>query len=190
MDGNGFKLFSFNNIFVGILIFCIKLLLAFFAEEIISALHNALYVLVCQWYVFDDLYRSPEVLLSDLWQRCLKHFDTMSANIFADIQSPFPPAGSPSGEAPPPYSTLPSDQSEAGFLAWGSPSVSSVASYGQPSMKLSYMDFIPQVIKKRLIGKDEYEKFRCANIYIRILCLLVLKGCALNTCLAQLDSHL
>lgn len=83
----------------------------------------------------------------------------MSANIFADIQSPFPPAGSPGGEAPPPYSTLPNEAPEGGFVAWGSPSVSSVTSYGQASMKLSYMDFIPQVIKKRLIGKDEYEKF-------------------------------
>lgn len=84
----------------------------------------------------------------------------MSQSIFADLQSPFPAASSPGGEAPPPYSTLPGDPVESGMVMWGSPMAGPVSSpYCQMSRKLNSMDFIPRIIRKRLIGKNEYETF-------------------------------
>ena len=84
----------------------------------------------------------------------------MNRNIFEDIQSPFASAPSPSLEAPPPYSTLPVAPSDVGISAWSGPGAAGVVGYNATGLKLSYMDFVPRLVRKRLIGKNEYETFR------------------------------
>ena len=88
-------------------------------------------------------------------------------NIFENLQSPFPsaPMAGPAGEAPPPYSTLPAGAVEAsgavgGAAVGGGWSYPPSVGYIPAGMKLSYMDFVPQLVKKRLIGKNEYDTFR------------------------------
>lgn len=83
----------------------------------------------------------------------------MSSNIFEGLQSPFPSAPASSDEAPPPYSTLPDGGAGAGAWAFGSPQPPLAAGFSPVGMKLGYMDFVPMLLKKRLMGKNEYDTF-------------------------------
>jgi hypothetical protein len=106
----------------------------------------------------------------------------MNRNIFEDLQSPFPsaPAGpvipaavaavGPGGEAPPPYSTLPAaPTADYSLSQWTTSAI--VAGYSPVGMKLCYVDFIPRLVRKRLIGRDEYETFRQADNMLCFLCV-------------------
>lgn len=107
----------------------------------------------------------------------------MSRNIFEDLQSPFPSAPSadsgesappsaavcgPSGEAPPPYSTLPATAAEFTPAQWTGPGAAAITGigYGLAGMKLTYMDFMPRLVRKRMIGKDEYESFTYEQFFL------------------------
>jgi hypothetical protein len=93
----------------------------------------------------------------------------MSRNIFEDLQSPFPSAPSdpteagavagPGGEAPPPYSTLPAPAEFVQPQWIGAGAVVGLG-YSLAGMKLSSMDFVPRLVRKRIFGRDEYESFR------------------------------
>jgi len=91
----------------------------------------------------------------------------MSLNSFAGLSSPYPSAPGPAGEAPPPYTSYPAGPVDPGgsFVWHSSPSVTSVTAtppvgYTPVGMKLCYMDFVPRLVRKRLVGKNEYENFR------------------------------
>ena len=93
--------------------------------------------------------------------------DTMS-NIFASIEgacggAKAPEAPPPGQEAPPPYTTLPAGSSECGATAWTSPPVVGAMGYNQSGFKLGYMDFVPRMIKKKLMG-SVYEDFRYTTL--------------------------
>ena len=86
------------------------------------------------------------------------------SNIFASIEGACGGAKAPGAppvgqEAPPPYTTLPAGSSEVGATAWSSPPVVGAMGYSQSGFKLGYMDFVPKMIKKKLMG-SVYEDFR------------------------------
>jgi hypothetical protein len=86
------------------------------------------------------------------------------SNIFTSIEgacggakaSEAPPSGQ---EAPPPYSTLPTAPCEVGATAWTSPLIGGGVGYNPRGFKLGYMDFVPKMVKKKLMG-SVYEDFR------------------------------
>ncbi|KAK2170016.1 hypothetical protein LSH36_5g17042 [Paralvinella palmiformis] len=85
------------------------------------------------------------------------------SNIFASIEGACGGAKAPGAppvgqEAPPPYTTLPAGSSEVGATAWSSPPVVGAMGYSQSGFKLGYMDFVPKMIKKKLMG-SVYEDF-------------------------------
>ena len=98
----------------------------------------------------------------------------MNRNIFEDLQSAFPSAPAdpteqssfavggvgPGGEAPPPYSTLPAPTADIPQQQWAGSGAYIGMGHSLAGMKLSYMDFVPRLVRKRVLGKDEYESFR------------------------------
>ncbi|ELU18788.1 hypothetical protein CAPTEDRAFT_229337 [Capitella teleta] len=92
-------------------------------------------------------------------------------NIFASVggalgagatQSPAPSAPPPTGledDAPPPYCTLPNSPREVGVSQWLAPGAAGVAGYIPRGVRLGYMDFVPRLVKKKLLKEDEYETF-------------------------------
>jgi hypothetical protein len=71
-----------------------------------------------------------------------------------------PPPSVPEEDAPPPYCTLPSSPHEVGVSQWLAPGAAGVAGYVPRGVRLNYMDFVPRLVKKKLLKEDEYETFR------------------------------
>lgn len=75
-------------------------------------------------------------------------------------------------EPPPPYQTLPSAAATSSLYppmcalgsdtppTYGSDSNGACGSTGQPAMKLGYMDFVPQLLRKRILKNNVFESFR------------------------------
>lgn len=71
-----------------------------------------------------------------------------------------PPPDDTEGEAPPPYCTLPQSPRDVGISQWLAPGAAGVAGYVPRGVRLGYMDFVPRLVKKKLLKEDEYETFR------------------------------
>ena len=71
-----------------------------------------------------------------------------------------PPPSGPGEEAPPPYCTLPANPHEVGVSQWLAPGAAGVAGYVPRGVRLGYMDFVPRLVKKKLLKEDEYDSFR------------------------------
>ena len=67
-----------------------------------------------------------------------------------------PPA--PVGEAPPPYTTMPRPPGPGEIVPWTGPGAIH-GGYVPGSVKLGYMDFVPRLVRKRVLRDNEYEPF-------------------------------
>lgn len=71
-----------------------------------------------------------------------------------------PSAPSPDGEAPPPYTTMPRSPSEMGACHWTGPGAGAMlGGYTPRGVKLGYMDFVPRLVRKRILKDNDYESF-------------------------------
>ena len=76
--------------------------------------------------------------------------------------APMAPPVAPEGEAPPPYTTMPRSPSELGAYHWTGPGATGAAAQGAyvpRGVKLGYMDFVPRLVRKRILKDNEYETF-------------------------------